>query len=784
MQLMLRVVLPRSRHPRTGEELKTLIRGTSYTDAGRWQQLNVSDIEEEMIRHQRVLRSQFGSYVDVREAYIDHVVINAYGGPGPTDVWIDSLELPGYVPMQAKQMPGQPQAKDAIRNVAYGKHNPSIGPPKQIALNGTVINVDGRPFVPRMIEHNGEPFDWLESLGFNTIKLKVTPTRSQLDLARILDLWLVAPPPQVETGNTITPAFDRVIAWSLGGRLAGRDFQSTQQLAIDVKQSDEQLKRPILCGVESHIWQYSRLADILMFDRQVVGTSFPLRQFGPWLDERNRLARPGTPFWVAIQTQPAHELEQQIVAMSGDQRNAISLEPDQIQLLVFGAVATGARGVCFKSRTRLDRNDPASQLRMRTMQWLNAQLALLEPWLAGGFRGETIDTSNEQIRANLLATERSQLVLLTRTMDDQQFVSSAADERPVSFLVPNPPSAPDVYQITEGGLTPLRYQRTAGGIRVMLDEIGNMALVVVTQDRLVLRHITQKLASMSRSIPTLKYELLSSQFQHVEDRTRELATLQNSAANDSAMRDVFVGLGEAKRMLTSGDIRAADRYLTNAQRSIKRLRRSNWEQLVRPITTPVSSPLCVSFDTLPQHLAAAQSIQQLRWTNNVLAAGDFENLSDILNNGWRQNRRDVEGLQTSVELANDSPRQGQSYLRMRARLADTQNAPAVVEAPPVWITSGAVPVKAGQLLKIVGWVKVPNRIQRSPDGLLIFDSLGGLPLAIRIHETVGWEPFAIYRAAPRDGEMRITFSLTGIGEVQIDGVNVSTADRIARHASR
>ena len=48
-------------------------------------------------RQIRVLRVERHSDVDAREAYIDRLILNAYGGAGRTRLWIDELEVAGVV---------------------------------------------------------------------------------------------------------------------------------------------------------------------------------------------------------------------------------------------------------------------------------------------------------------------------------------------------------------------------------------------------------------------------------------------------------------------------------------------------------------------------------------------------------------------------------------------------------------------------------------------------------------------------------------------------------------
>ena len=74
---------------------------------------------------------------------------------------------------------------------------------------------------------------------------------------------------------------------------------------------------------------------------------------------------------------------------------------------------------------------------------------------------------------------------------------------------------------------------------------------------------------------------------------------------------------------------------------------------------------------------------------------------------------------------------------------------------------------------------MPKPITGAQDGLLVYDSLAGMQLAERIPASRGWREFALYRAAPTDGDVSITFALTGMGEAHIDDVTISLHPSIA-----
>ncbi len=77
---------------------------------------------------------------------------------------------------------------------------------------------------------------------------------------------------------------------------------------------------------------------------------------------------------------------------------------------------------------------------------------------------------------------------------------------------------------------------------------------------------------------------------------------------------------------------------------------------------------------------------------------------------------------------------GLMALRLTVRPDQPENPPAMIETPPLWITSPATLVTAGQIVRIHGWVNVPTAISGSVDGLMVVDSLTGEETALRIDQ--------------------------------------------------
>jgi len=780
LQLLARAVLPRSRDPHTGGPMTVLLRGDVYDRSGLWQQLAIRGADQLLERQVRILRSQFGPDVDPAEAYVDLLVVNAYGGAGVTNLWIDDLELLGQVPAvrfgsrdRDSSNPGaaeSPEAAEAWAGV------PGRG---EIArLNGTVLLVAGRPFFPRAIEYNGEPFEWLHSLGFNTVRLPAAPTVVQLREAERVGLRLIAPPPN---DGGITSSHACVIAWDLGSGLGEERLELTRQWVAQVRRADRRPDRPIIGEAVERAWSYSRVLNILVLRRRPLGSSLSLPDYGRWLQTRPAVARAGTPFWATIQTEPALELVEQWSALGLGPPPSLSVEAEQIRLLAYQAVASGVRGLIFSSRSPLDQQDEETQTRARLLKRLNIELTLIEPWVAGGHRADDVPSPAPEIRIGQLQTERSQLLIVLEQSPTQQFTVGPVSSPSLSLVLPSAATAPQVYCLTPAGLQTLSHRRVPGGIRVTLERYGPVCLLAITQDGLVVNHLARTWAENRAAATKLQYELAAGQLQMVEALHSRLTGRTPAAAPvERAMAQARENLQHCEVLLGGSDYPAAHAFAEKALDRLAEVRREHWQQAVRDFPSPSSSPCCAGFLSLLLHGEMARRLQAApAWSANSLAAGGFESLEHLRATGWQNLSQAGETVRTWVELSPQSPRGAGTSLRLQATAVDPKTPPTALESPPLRIVSPPVPVRRGQLLRIHGWVRVPEQITASPDGLVVYDSVGGPALGERFQVTEGWHEFAFYRAAPADGGVSLTCALTGLGEAALDELSVCVHEPIA-----
>ncbi|MDA1049127.1 MAG: hypothetical protein O3C40_01425 [Planctomycetota bacterium] len=768
LRMMLRVVLPRAKD-REGKTLTVMLDGDFYTQPGAWQRLQVRHVKKSLEAEARIRRLQLGQ-VDEGEAYIDHIVLNAYSGPGITEMWTDDLELDGYASSQRVATPV------GLMGAAATPTPNSVEHPSRVAeLRGSVLLVEDRPYFARVIEHNGEPLSWLKELGFNTILLRNPPSAAQLSEAEAANIWLVAPPSITGGVLDLTPAHRRVIAWRLGAGATAADATAVDNLATQLRRQDRQAARPIVCDVERDIAQFVSVGDVLMFGKTIVGTSFDLQHYGDWFQQQLRPIT-GTPVWGTIQTEPSSRLVEQLaiahVSHPASHSSSLRLpklcaDPEQIRLLAFETVAAGARGICFRSRSRLDLEDDVAKLRAASLRLINSELSLVEPWAAGGLFAEEIDMHEPHTRGRVLETERSRLLVVTRHESGQQYVPRPHRTEPLSFVAHAVPITDQAYHLGSNGLQPLLRSQSSGP-RITIRDPDSVSLILFTQDPLAINRSTRELAENRKQSAALRQQIAALQMRQTLD---VVGRLGRAEPVKPMLDEARAMLDRAEQLMRGGDSRSALAATLAAQESIRRVQRETWDEAVLAFPSPASSLLCSSFATLPLHAEAANRLATATWATNTLQAGDCESLDAMLRSGWRQHASDARTESTLVELSLADPAGGRSALRMFSHQSPRDVSATSVS--PLSITSAPVAVEAGQSLRIHGWVKVPQAIAGSSDGLMIYDSFSGEEFAERITQTSGWREFTLYRIATHSGDLTLTFALTGFGEAWLDEVSVT-----------
>jgi len=828
-QFFAEVTLPRTRDPRTARPLTANIFGTAYTTVGRWQRLEIADFPRALARQLRVMRSQLAMNVDGREAFVSRVLLNIYGGAGVTNVWTDDLEVFGHVPsvMNAAGPIGQAGSATAASPIGLSGSNPDAGavvagrpvpPQREVKLALSVLTINEHPIFPRSIEYRGEKLDFLKRLGFNTIWLRQTPSPAFLSEARQLGLWLVCPPPEMATAAsggdpssagqngteanppfTIGPEFEPVLAWDMGHGLTGESLDANRQRADRVGLADARFSRPLIGAAINNLRSYSRFLKPLLIDRRPLGTSLEMPNYGNWVLRQPLLALPGTPVWTTVQTQAGEGLRRQFAALTPGQAPPTVVGSEQVRLLVYTAIASGSRGLLFLSDSSLEAQDGETRQRVITLQLLNQELRVIEPWVAGGSMVDTAKNSQNPVTVTgaILRDDRARIVMPKWLAPGSQCVAPLAAANPLNLTLSGIPESDNVFELTAGPLQPLRHRRVAGGTQVTLDEFGLSSLLFLAQDPAIIEEVNrwakaggEQTAKLELYLARQKYDTVARVLAQIGGRTpprrapaidfdaaRQYARLSEEAAKREAettkdFKTARENLELCEARMSTGDFAMASIYARRAMMPLRKLERAAWDTAKIGRDSPVAIPGLSSFAALPWYWALVDRIEAMHPGANRLPGGDFENLEMMIRYGWRYTQHDTPGIQPYVDLVPDAAHSGLLGLRLTVRTDNPENPPAIIEVPPITIMSPAIPVEAGQIVRIHGWVNVPAAIIGSVDGLLVIDSLTGEEMALRLDRTIGWQEFTMLRIVPQSGPLTLTLAMTGIGEVRLDDLTI------------
>jgi hypothetical protein len=270
---------------------------------------------------------------------------------------------------------------------------------------------------------------------------------------------------------------------------------------------------------------------------------------------------------------------------------------------------------------------------------------------------------------------------------------------------------------------------------------------------------------------------------------------------------------------------------TRALRPLRLIMRDHWQQAVATLDVPSASPYAVSYYSLPKHQELFREVHTSRPANSMLPHGGFEFSGAIPDAGvrvdalpgWTARTGSLEvdrisvaaGVISSKGLEDDrKPRETPKQVKGLLSPSRTAAAPDAGYVPPapdlgvgvlklevrtkripesegktppqqplertfLAVDSPPVRLPPGTVVRVSGWIKVPNTIGATADGALLYDDAGGEPLAVRLLNTFDkeantfvWKQFHLYRRVPASGQISVTLALTGVGVAYFDDVRI------------
>jgi hypothetical protein len=771
MKIAFRVVFPRTAHPTTGNPLTTLLFGSSSTGRGEWSMLQVSDPITLLARQQRVLRQQYGPMVDLRNAFVDAIVIDAYAGPGNTKLQIDDLVVEGMVEAAAvaplpSVLPIEGESPDTQTHVAIEV--------------GQRMN-DIRRSVPRWLDYRGESPAWLRSIGITGIVLNTAPDPALLEEARRQELHVLAPPPTTMPAPEQWDAYEAVQGWLLGSALDASAIEPTRQLGQRLSRMPVALMRPTMVEAMEDYWKYSRLSDLLAFPVPIPSTVRGSDEMIQILLANRREARGQSAGLASLGTQsPVEWVEQsRSIAKSINAMGTEDFELDMLQsrMQVYRSIAAGVGGWYFRSDGPLDSGQRADQLRSIALQSSCREVEWLAPWILAPDPPKSLALpSSLPYRGTVHALPNSSLVLLIAQGDFDQMCAVPPSDAALPLTIPYPGVPTQVLRISGGRLEPLSAKQTPGGMQVTIGQPGFVEMLVLSADTRTMAFLRQRSLETTTAMIENRSEI-AAQVTQLAQRTLVSQRIRSGDALWQQVRNAESQMRSAGYFLQRNDQHAAIEAFERATILAQQVVRGNWTEAVRQVGQPQNSPVLVSSLGLPLHWDLTHELSERTWSTIDIPAGSFDNLDEMQASGWTQNRRLEDTLDVQIGVEPRSGPDGGGSLRVSGQSLRGTAIPGGYAGSSLRIRSPAIAVPQGAMVRIDAIVQVRRCLAKPQAGLLVYDNLAG-PAMGRLYDQPSspdtpWQRVTLYRSMADQDPLRIMMELRGEGEFLVDQLSVS-----------
>lgn len=849
---------PDPAHPEA--PLAMFIVGGQYERKRPWERLILEDVPALIGKRLPALQAKLGRTINTADAYIDRLVLNVYSGPGTVDVWVDDLEIGPVKPRPAAGgAPGVP-AKNARNDLPTPRSRTVIQRNGELRVDSQpfffrAIRYTGTPLY--VLREAGFNALWLPSDAAPAVVEESTregwfviPSAPRHEFAgsgtalTSLD------------GFRQKFAASDVLFWDLGGGVTFEEQKRIATLASEMRGSQKPVGADIWDGFRS----YSNDLDMLCVHRWPLFTSLEFARYRDWLKERRALAADGRypVFWTWVQNH-LPEWYVASMAKPADKGfiEPIGPHPEQVRQLAYISIASGARGLGFWSDRYLA-DSYQGRDRLQGMALLNAELELISPVLmsAAGLGGSDnttwLTTSHPLVKAAMIVGGKGTLLLPMWIGAGDQYVPPQGAVSGLKIIVPGMAEGFEPWLITPAGPERLPHiSRGPTGLELTIDEFDLVAPIVFTDNLKLVAGWQDDGRRFGRLAAQWAIDLTKFEYEKIRVVHEKLVS------QGVPIRDLTPLFAEANRYYTEAVKHSAnERYLnayrdaTRALRPLRVIMRDHWRLATQGLDTPTASPYAVSFYSLPQHWELAREVAASAPGTTVLPYGNFELSSAIPAEGvpigrlpgWNARAGSLDfdrtvvaaGVVSSANLADPpapqpylkepkslfsasrpipppnggymppAPKLDDGVLKLEVR-TQVQRTPdgkikpsnSILERTFLSVESPAVSLPPGTLVRISAWVKVPKRILGdSAGGVLFYDDVGGVPLAVRLLETIDhdlaerlqkvgnkkgaeliggsgrWKPFHLYRRVPASGKISVKMAMTGTGIAYFDDVRI------------
>ena len=757
-----RVRFPFLIDPETRRPVFVTIYGADYRTPGEFASLGVGMIEKPLNVKRMALRREYGSTVDLNDAYIDGVVINAYVGPGTTSIRIDNLRIDGLIPVSDGVITGNTSSPNAS-SVSKRKSSSTSSSPFPL----------GR--VTRILEHNGEPLQWIRTLGFDGVLLSSPPDAAILSEAIRTRMRIYAPPPSSPDPN-LEALLEPVAGWYLGydGVLDEQGLDRTAQRSEFCRAFPSRWQRPIV-GAPRESWRrYAPMFDAMVHDlpprMRSVTPSEELAELSTrrdWVGDRVQVT-------VAVDSLPPQSALRQTTAIA----NSIGAPIPTVQrwhsmwVQAIRSLQVSPVAIVFRSHRSLASGSASDQTRALSLSYINRMIAMIEPWVASATPSPAPRVGGATYHCGKVTAKGTDVLLLTSAAIRGSEVL-AGDGETIRIELSPSDATKTAWRMTHFSAERLFPSMTPTGPVIEIVSPDAVELLVLSSDPSVGTRLVASANSFAQQASLDRWQLATELTQQTRFAWDNATAIR---AIDTPRPTNLISVAEETLRLAQPMHRAgnAATSLRMARRADAWALRSQWqlaEALMPAWPMPTSSPP-VAIGAAEVQAVWRPLMEDDGWSDNLLTSGSLDDSAMVGEGRWSFGKR-LEG-RTMSEVKHVQRGAFAGLGALRATVAPVSETPLIggYEATAVQIRSPSIRVKAGTPLRIEAMVRTIG-FGGPHQGVLVYETIGGQPMGLLIRDISQWTPVTLYRQALVDGEVQVMFELIGAGEVLIDEVSIA-----------
>ncbi len=765
-----RVRFPYLLDKETRRPVSVVVFGASYERAGAFASIGVGMIERPLRLTSMAVRREHGALSDLKDPYIDGVVINAYSGPGTTSLRIDELRVDGMIPVGDGIVAGGVVAGGLDQRPKRNKSSRIAIQSDRSRRDASLAFPLGR--VTRILQHNGEPLAWVRSLGFDAVLIRGPLDASILREAISARMMIYSPPPSAPDPK-LQPLLEPVAGWYLGAgeALDARHIDDTALTSRRLRSWPSRWQRPLVAAPAEKWRGYAALVDAIIDDLPTRSRGITGREEVSQMRATRRQVGGRVESAVGIASQPTETMIRQsesIADLIGAPR-PMNFRWHSMWLQTMRSLETTPSAILFRSSRSLASGSELASQRSMALSYVNRTVAMIAPWVSGATPSSAPPLVGAPYRCTRLSSETTDLLILTSVATRGSEVL-AGDGEVVDILLSPAEASKTVWRLTHFSAERLTPELTPTGARVQIVSPDVAEIIVLSSDPSVGGRISQAATRFARQAGLDRWQLASDLVRLTRQNwiTASAARATNRAAPINLQVVAERTLADAEPLYRAGDI---DASLRMARRADAWALRSEWllaEALMPDWPNPTSSP--------PMDCGAAEIqtawhplMSDRGWGTNRLASGALD--SRELIGLWKFGNRMPDRAESEISFAGRDTFQGAGALRARVTSIVDDALPGGYGGTVIQVRSPAVRVEAGTAIRIDVMVRTLG-FGQPHQGVLVYDTIGGQEMGVLVRGRADWTPVRLYRQSLVEGEINVMFELIGAGEAMIDEVQL------------